>query len=253
MKTFSKAALLAAVALSLASCRQKVIEGKVTDEQGNAVADAVVRIDNTPFEARTGMKGEYQLDYTPGEVKLVTSKEGYETQEVVLSVPEKRHYAAPPTQLLRENDPIKQKQTVSDIRNLGTALFSWLSDQVGAAAAGQQVNYVDIGQGFVPVSHAQLSELLVPRYIRSVPERDGWGHKLDFYLNVEQPLSRRVMAIRSPGRDGKFSPGVYSTSEFSPEDYNQDIVWADGYFVRWPENENNDERVPLPRKKEFIY
>jgi hypothetical protein len=237
MKTFFKIALLSVVALSLASCGQKVIEGKVTDEEGNAIADAVVRIDNSQFEARTGMKGEYRLDYIPGEVRLVTSKEGYETQEVVLSVPEKRHYAAPPTQLRREDNPIQQKQTISDIRNLGTAMFSWLTDQIGAAAAGQQMNYVDIGQGYVPISHAQLSELLVPQYIRSVPERDGWGHKLDVYLNVEKPLARKVMAIRSPGRDGKFSPGLYSTSEFSPGDYDQDIVWADGFFVRWPEKD----------------
>ncbi|HEY8022444.1 MAG TPA: prepilin-type N-terminal cleavage/methylation domain-containing protein, partial [Thermoanaerobaculia bacterium] len=29
----------------------------------------------------------------------------------------------------------KQKRTVADMRNAGTALFSWLTDQVGAAAA----------------------------------------------------------------------------------------------------------------------
>src|SRR3954468_635011 len=31
----------------------------------------------------------------------------------------------------------KQKRTVADMRNAGTAMFSWLTDQVGAAAAGQ--------------------------------------------------------------------------------------------------------------------
>src|SRR5947199_354546 len=30
----------------------------------------------------------------------------------------------------------KQKRTVADMRNTGTAMFSWLTDQVGAAAAG---------------------------------------------------------------------------------------------------------------------
>ena len=30
----------------------------------------------------------------------------------------------------------KQKRTVADMRNIGTAMFSWLTDQVGAAAAG---------------------------------------------------------------------------------------------------------------------
>ena len=31
----------------------------------------------------------------------------------------------------------KQKRTVGDIRNVGSAWFSWLQDQNGAAAAGQ--------------------------------------------------------------------------------------------------------------------
>ncbi|MGB3563967.1 MAG: prepilin-type N-terminal cleavage/methylation domain-containing protein, partial [Thermoanaerobaculia bacterium] len=30
----------------------------------------------------------------------------------------------------------KQKRTVGDIRSIGTAWFSWLTDQVGAASAG---------------------------------------------------------------------------------------------------------------------
>ena len=35
------------------------------------------------------------------------------------------------------SDKTSQKQTVADIRNTGTAMFSWLTDQIGAAAAGQ--------------------------------------------------------------------------------------------------------------------
>src|SRR5262245_46350922 len=34
-------------------------------------------------------------------------------------------------------DKAAQRRTVADLRNVGTAMFSWLTDQVGAAAAGQ--------------------------------------------------------------------------------------------------------------------
>ena len=38
----------------------------------------------------------------------------------------------------------KQKRTVADMRNTGTAMFSWLTDQVGAAAAGAAATEVDL-------------------------------------------------------------------------------------------------------------
>ena len=38
--------------------------------------------------------------------------------------------------LLDAMEKAKQKRTVADMRITGTAMFSWLSDEVGAAAAG---------------------------------------------------------------------------------------------------------------------
>ena len=43
------------------------------------------------------------------------------------------------------------------------------------------------------------------------------------------------MSIRSPGRDGKYSATEYSVTPFDPVDFDEDIVWADGFFVRWPQ------------------
>jgi hypothetical protein len=43
------------------------------------------------------------------------------------------------------------------------------------------------------------------------------------------------MAIRSAGRDGAFSGDTYTAGAFDPLDYDQDIVWADGVFIRWPQ------------------
>lgn len=137
------------------------------------------------------------------------------------------------------NDKEAQKRTVAAIRNTGTAMFSWLTDQVGASAAGQ--SQTEQGPTTVELKHyplvsrAQLGKILVPEYIQKIPETDGWGNPFEYYLNTANPLAPQVMGIRSPGRDGRFSAASYSVGPFDPEDYDEDIVWADGYFVRWPQ------------------
>lgn len=130
-----------------------------------------------------------------------------------------------------------QKQTVADIRETGTALYSWLTDQVGAAAAGEG-EMVDLGE-FPAISHREVSKLLVPQYLPVVAERDGWGHPYEFRVNVADPLAKKVLAIRSPGRDGAFSVDSYIQGGFEPDELDQDIVWADGFFVRWPSKRTN--------------
>src|SRR6185295_11261448 len=57
----------------------------------------------------------------------------------------------------------KQKRTVADIRNIGTAAFSWLTDQVGAAAAGAASTQVDLGS-YTTSSQATYQAVLVPQY-----------------------------------------------------------------------------------------
>jgi type IV pilus assembly protein PilA len=132
----------------------------------------------------------------------------------------------------------KQKRTVADMRNAGTALFSWLTDQVGAAAAGQSTTgQVDLGgyAGGSSVSGSALTTLLVPQYLQSVPQLDGWKHPFEYYVDVANPLAKHVMAIRSYGRDNSTTGKTYTVTSFDPTDYDQDIVWADGFFVRWPQ------------------
>lgn len=138
-----------------------------------------------------------------------------------------------------------QKRTVADIRNVGTAMFSWLTDQVGAAAAGQsQTEYVappiDL-KDYPPISHEELTKLLVPDYIMKIPEKDGWGNSYEYFLNASNPLAQQVMTIRSPGRDGKYSERIYTVTSFDPDDVDEDIVWADGYFIRWPQRQEQKE------------
>ena len=130
----------------------------------------------------------------------------------------------------------KQKRTMADMRIAGGAMFSWLTDQVGAAAAGQastQINLADYGG---EKSIADLKTVLVPAYLQEIPVRDGWKSLYDYYLNTANPHSRNVMAIRSTGRDSAAQSEGYTVVGFNPTDYDQDVVWADGFMVRWPDS-----------------
>jgi hypothetical protein len=118
-------------------------------------------------------------------------------------------------------------------------MFSWLTDQVGAGAAGQSQTEKSRPRGemgkYTRISPSELEKLLVPQYLQSIPKEDGWGHPYEFYLNTKNVTAPQVMSIRSPGRDGRFESEDYSTGGFDPDRFDEDIVWVDGFFVRWPQ------------------
>jgi hypothetical protein len=136
----------------------------------------------------------------------------------------------------------KQKQTIVDVRSVGTAMYTWYKDEIAPkrseethkkAEAESEAKSVDITA--VPaISREELEKILVPKYIAAIPETDGWGHRYEFYLNKD-PNAVRVMEVRSAGRDGQFSGNVYEVGAFEPPEYDQDVVWVDGYFMRWPQ------------------
>ena len=171
-------------------------------------------------------------------------------------------------QLQLEQDRVKQEQTIKEVRNVGTSIFAWLTDQMGykgseppgispipvslavrspdtlnfqarrsrgalltQIVAQGQVNEVDL-KDYPRISFDDLKKLLVPHYIQDLPEKDGWGHPYEYYLNSKDLGSKHSMAIRSPGRDGKYESSRYSVGTFPPDSFDEDIVWADGYLVR---------------------
>jgi hypothetical protein len=140
------------------------------------------------------------------------------------------------------NDPATQK-TVTDIRSVGTAMYSWYKDEMAPkrspeshkkAEDAAKTMSVDIS-AIAAISREDLAKVLVPKYIAAIPEQDGWGHPYDFHLDTKNPDAVPVMGLRSSGHDGKFSGNVYEVGSFTPSDGDQDIPWVDGYFVRWPE------------------
>ena len=134
----------------------------------------------------------------------------------------------------------KQKRTVSDMRNTGTSWMSWLTDQISAASAGASTKKYLAGS-FSAVTYAQLFEYLHPTdtffYQQEIPQLDGW--KFDFsYGRGTNLLDSTVMIICSGGRDGSMTDAActadWDVGSYIATDYDQDIVWGDGYFVRGP-------------------
>ena len=133
----------------------------------------------------------------------------------------------------------KQKRTVADMRNTGTALFAWLTDMASAAAAGQDVTTVDYSCCTEKAS-TDIEDILIPRYTQSVPEKDGWKNLIKYGLN-DPADPERVMLIASPGQGGEWESGPFTVQGFDPTDYQRDIIWSDGYFVQWPQKVEGTE------------
>lgn len=148
------------------------------------------------------------------------------------------------------HDADAQRRTMAEVREVGTALMAWLTDQVSRRGAPPRVRFAeDPGPGTaeygaevsaVPeVGATHLRRLLVPLYLHEVPEVDGWGYRYDYRL-ADALLGRGpVLVIRSPGSDGRFSgerypepllpKGLYPSNET-----HRDIVWVDGHFLQAP-------------------
>ena len=129
----------------------------------------------------------------------------------------------------------KQKKTMADARLVGGAMMGWLTDQVGAAAAGAQTTVVDLAQ-YEVITPTALANELVPKYIQAIPSYDGWKRPYDLYLDTVPPIEDKVLGIRSRGRDGEATSDTYISGAFEPTNYDEDVVWVDGFFVRWPQN-----------------
>lgn len=139
----------------------------------------------------------------------------------------------------------RQKEIVVALRKTGTAFLSWLADQPAQDEALAAVPIVEEGPGwsvlardsetrhsYSAISHATVRELLVPVYVDAVPETDSWGHSLQFAIQASP--GDHVFSIRSAGRDGRFDTDDYRVGGFRFDEFDHDVVWCDGYFMRWP-------------------
>ncbi len=133
----------------------------------------------------------------------------------------------------------KQKRTVADIRNVGTAWMSWLTDQVGAASSGAGKTYN--ASDFNDPTYVELYGYLHPEstffYMQEVPQFDGWKYALRFGQAASLSAAS-VLIVCASGADGTLLGGDctkdYEVGAFVATDFDHDIVWGDGYFIRWP-------------------
>ena len=135
--------------------------------------------------------------------------------------------------LLEALNKSKQKRTMTDIRLSGTAWFSWVTDQMSAGAAGQTVSQLDWDDMFTNQTFLDLHELLVPSYAAFIPEMDAWGNEYEYGQSAKFTDTVPI-GVRSPGADATFDTNEYTAGAFVATDFVQDIVWAGGFFVRWP-------------------
>ena len=125
----------------------------------------------------------------------------------------------------------KQKRTMGDMKDTGTAMFSWMTDQFGAAAAAGQTKYT------LPTTEwTGIATELAPQYIQQVPLEDAWNGTYKYCRAANVLTATSAIGIISSGRDGSsIACGSVTAGTFEPTDYDQDLVWADGHFVHYPQ------------------
>lgn len=120
----------------------------------------------------------------------------------------------------------KQKKTMVSIRNIATAWEARASDF-------SQYNAAGIAGASVSIPITDVSDLLVPTYIRSVPMKDGWNNAFVCYLDVGVggATGAQKYVIASSGRDGVFDP---STQMGPFNSFDCDIIYSNGVFLSYP-------------------
>jgi len=137
--------------------------------------------------------------------------------------------------LLTALQKAKQKRTMAQIAETGKAMTKYFLDEVAGAAAGATAGTFELSDYGPTVSVDDLNALLVPAYIGLVEPHDAWGNDIEYYLQSDSVNLNQAMAIRSPAADGAFEAS-YTPGPFDITQFQEDLVWADGNFIRWPQN-----------------
>ena len=119
----------------------------------------------------------------------------------------------------------KQKRTMSDMRSLATAVEAYAVDNNSYPAASCNGGLYTSGTENTLATNSFTN--LSPTYIAQPPITDGWGRALKYAVNANTDNYR----IRSQGRDATDSSFVCGTTT----NFNDDIVYANGTFIQWPE------------------
>src|SRR5256885_1599358 len=122
----------------------------------------------------------------------------------------------------------KQKRTMADMRTIATAWEARATDvnRYNAAGSTLPTGAVTIGD---------LVSFLSPTYVKTFPQKDGWGAA--WGLSADQPFAASTAAqvyfIVSYGKDGSSQGSTYSGG--ATTNFDCDIVYSNGTFIQYPE------------------
>ncbi len=132
--------------------------------------------------------------------------------------------------LLTAISKAKQKRAMAEIRGMATACNSYSTDNNRYPAGNASWTPSDT---VIPVGE------LAPYYIKEVPNPDPWNNT---YLYASTSTGTDF-GIKSLAVDGQSDSGDLSALINAPPDVTHclenDIVWVDGEFHRWPEGKQS--------------
>ena len=121
--------------------------------------------------------------------------------------------------LLTAMERSKQKRTMADVRTIATAVEGFATDNNRYPRVG------DLDA---------LEPILVPKYVSTLPKKDGWGTPMRYEcLEETDPCTRYF--IGSAGKDKAFQED--SLRDYGPGNtshFDCDIVFSNGTFVQYP-------------------
>ena len=120
----------------------------------------------------------------------------------------------------------KQKRTMADVRTIATAWEARATDLNKYNAAGLTLPSQS-------VAVANLNTYLAPTYVKTFPNKDGWGNQWAFLSDQTwgATTAAQQYCVISYGKDGAASayPGGATTN------FDCDIVYGNGTFIQYPE------------------
>jgi general secretion pathway protein G len=113
----------------------------------------------------------------------------------------------------------RQKRTMADMRTIATCAEAyWVDNEV----------YPGPTEGLVAIE--TIAAELEPVYVRELPRTDGWAHPYLYWSDGEH---YRIISLGQDGEPVREWLGEIETETIT--DFNDDIVYEDGFFVVYPE------------------
>ena len=133
----------------------------------------------------------------------------------------------------------KQKRTMADMRTIATAWEARATDTNKYNAAGAITAITTCSNS---LTITELSGALSPTYIKLLPNKDGWGNALHFF--VDQAWATAAPAqnylVWSGAKNATSDPAATTGFETAPvggatTNFNDDVIFSNGVFVQYPE------------------